>query len=111
LQKYNQNKTGKIQATPAKQFDFIEQHPVWDGEWWRQRGQGHGIQPFVVATPNNDVVLTWPTDCVAFTLQSTTNLVSLTIWSTVSPGPVIINGQNVVTNPISGKWQFYRLSL
>jgi uncharacterized repeat protein (TIGR03803 family) len=57
-----------------------------------------------------NVILTWPTNAAEFTLQSTTNLVSPAVWSTVSPAPVIVNGQNAVTNPISGKQQFYRLS-
>jgi len=61
------------------------------------------------------VILTWPTnnagfDYTRFTLQSTTNLVSPAVWTTVSPGPVVIDGQNAVTNTISGTQQFYRLS-
>lgn len=57
-----------------------------------------------------DVVLNWPTNAIGFTLQSTTNLVAPMIWSTVSSAPVVVNGQNTVTNPISGTHQFYRLS-
>jgi hypothetical protein len=56
-----------------------------------------------------NVVLTWPTNYTGFTLQSTTNLVS-PVWTTNSPAPVIVNGQNTVTNPISGNQQFFRLS-
>ena len=61
-----------------------------------------------------DVLLAWPTnvagfDYSGFTLQSTTNLVSPTVWTNVSPAPVVVNGQNTVTNPISGTQQFYRL--
>ena len=56
-----------------------------------------------------NIVLTWPTNAVGFTLQSTTNLGSPSVWSTNSPAPVIIGGQNVVINPISGPQQFYRL--
>jgi len=55
-------------------------------------------------------VLTWSTSAGGFTLESTTNLRSSAIWTTVSPVPVIVNGQNVVTNPISGKQEFFRLS-
>ncbi len=60
------------------------------------------------------VFLTWPTnyagfDYTGFTLQSTTNLLS-PVWTTVSPGPVVIGGQSVVVNTISGAGQFYRLS-
>jgi uncharacterized repeat protein (TIGR03803 family) len=62
-----------------------------------------------------NVVLTWPTNnawfsYTGFTLHSTTNLVSPVVWSTVSPVPVVVNGQNAVTNPISGTRNFYRLS-
>lgn len=55
-----------------------------------------------------NVILTWPTNASGFTLQSATNLVS-PVWNTVSPAPVIQGGQNVVTNPVSGAQQFYRL--
>ena len=57
-----------------------------------------------------NVLLTWPTNATGFTLKSTTNLVSSTVWTNVSPAPVVVNGQNTVTNPISGARQFYRLS-
>ena len=57
-----------------------------------------------------NVILTWPTDAAGFTLQSTTNLVSPAVWRTVSPGPVVIGGQNVVINPVSGTQKFFRLS-
>jgi hypothetical protein len=58
--------------------------------------------------------LSWPAnvagfDYTGYTLQSTTNLVSPVVWSTNSPTPVVIAGQNTVTNPITGAQQFYRL--
>jgi len=56
-----------------------------------------------------NVILTWPTNATGFTLQSTTNLDSLAVWTTNSP-PVVVNGQNTVTNPISGTQKFFRLS-
>ncbi len=55
------------------------------------------------------IILTWPATAAGFTLQSTTDLVSPS-WSAVSPGPVNVNGQNTVTNPISGAQMFFRLS-
>jgi hypothetical protein len=68
-----------------------------------------------IAPSGPNVLLRWPTnnagyDYTGFTLQSTTNLVSPAVWATNSPAPVIVNGQNTVTNPISGPQQFYRLS-
>ncbi|HWX22872.1 MAG TPA: choice-of-anchor tandem repeat GloVer-containing protein [Candidatus Binatia bacterium] len=57
-----------------------------------------------------NVILAWPTNATGFTLQSTTNLVSPAIWATNSTAPAVVNGQNTVTNPITGTRQFYRLS-
>jgi len=57
-----------------------------------------------------NVILTWPANFTGFTLQSTTNLVSPVVWSTVSPGPVVVNGQYAVTNSTSGTNKFYQLS-
>jgi len=56
------------------------------------------------------IILTWSTNAVGFALQSTTNLLSPAAWVTNSPAPVVINGLNAVTNPISGVQKFYRLS-
>ena len=58
----------------------------------------------------SNVILTWPTNTTGLTLQSTTNLVSSAFWITNSPEPVIVNGLNTVTNPISGIQEFFRLS-
>ena len=57
--------------------------------------------------PNS--VLTWPNSASGLTLQSTTNL-AVPVWATVSGTPVVVNGLNTVTNPISGTQQFFRLS-
>jgi uncharacterized repeat protein (TIGR03803 family) len=71
--------------------------------------------PQLGITPSGSgVVLSWPTnydgfDYSGYKLQSTTNLDSL-VWITNLPAPLITNGQNTVTNPISGTQQFFRLS-
>jgi hypothetical protein len=58
-----------------------------------------------------NVILTWPTNATGFILQSATNLgSSAAVWTTNSPTPVVVDGQNTVTNPISGVQQFFRLS-
>jgi len=61
----------------------------------------------VLSGPN--VVLTWPTN-VTGNLQFTTNLVSSAAWNTNLPPPVVVNGQNAVTNPITGSQMFFRLT-
>ncbi len=42
-------------------------------------------------------------------VQSTTNLLSPSAWVTNSAAPVVIAGQNTVTNPLTGAQKFYRL--
>lgn len=68
-----------------------------------------------IALAGTNVILTWPTnvagfDYSGFTLQSTTNLYVAPVWNPVSPAPVIVQGQNIVTNPVSSTVEFYRLS-
>ena len=57
-----------------------------------------------------NVILIWPTNAGGFTLGFATSLASPTVWTTNSTTPVVVNGQSIVTNPITGTQQFYRLS-
>ena len=62
-----------------------------------------------------NVILSWPTnvagfDYTGFTLKSATNLVPTAAWGAVSPTPVVVSGQDTVTNTASGTQMFYRLS-
>jgi uncharacterized repeat protein (TIGR03803 family) len=68
-----------------------------------------------ILASGTNVILTWPTnvagfDYTGYSLESTTNLGSAADWSSVTPRPVVLNGQNVVTNPISGTQIFFRLA-
>jgi uncharacterized repeat protein (TIGR03803 family) len=63
-----------------------------------------------IALYTTNVVLTWTTNSISFTLESTTNLIPPTTWITNSSSPVIINGNNTVTNSVSNTLRFYRLS-
>jgi uncharacterized repeat protein (TIGR03803 family) len=56
------------------------------------------------------IILSWPTNYSGFTLQAATNLTSTADWNAVSPAPVVVNGENTVTNALSGTRKFYRLS-
>lgn len=62
-----------------------------------------------IARSGANVVLRWPTNSPGFTLKSATNLVSPILWTTASPAPVVVNGQNTVTNSTSGRQNYYRL--
>jgi uncharacterized repeat protein (TIGR03803 family) len=72
--------------------------------------------PQLAITPAGaNVILTWPTtyagfDYSGYHLQSTTNLGPSSIWASNLPAPVVLNGMNTVTNPVSGSQQFFRLS-
>ena len=55
-----------------------------------------------------NAVLSWPS-ITGFTLASTLNLGTAAVWSTNLPPPVVVNGLSIVTNPIAGTRQFYRL--
>lgn len=66
--------------------------------------------PLTIIHSAATVSLMWPTYAPGITLQCATNLVSPVFWSTNLPSPVILNGQNTVTDTISGKQMFYRLS-
>ena len=68
--------------------------------------------PLTIIRSGTNAIVTWPTNALEFTLQSTTSLVPPTVWTTVSSPPyAVIYTNNVVTNTISGTNQFYRLSL
>ena len=78
-------------------------------------GHAHGF----IATPppqlainlsGANVILTWPAIVTGFRLQAITNLVTPSAWNTNLPAPVIIAGENTVTNPITGPQMFYRLA-
>jgi hypothetical protein len=87
----------------ASDGQAITESPVW----------AFTTQPLpqlAISKNGTNVVISWATNSTGFTLQSTTNLVAPANWNTVSPGPVVIGGQNVVTNAISGTKKFYRLS-
>jgi len=66
-------------------------------------------QQLTIVRSGPNVILTWPTNATGLNLQFTTNLLPAN-WSTNLPAPIMANGQNTVTNSISGTRMFYRLS-
>lgn len=72
--------------------------------------------PQLSITPlQTSVLLSWPANVAGFNyagfaLQCATNLIPPVVWTAVSPGPVVVNGQNTVTNPITGTQMFFRLA-
>jgi hypothetical protein len=68
------------------------------------------LPQLAITASRTNAILTWPTNFPAFNLEFATNLASPTVWQTNPIAPVVIGGLNVVTNPISSKHQFYRLT-
>jgi hypothetical protein len=65
--------------------------------------------PLTISASGPNVVLSWQASSPGFSLQYTTNLESVS-WTHFTAAAVIVNGQNIVTNPISSTPQFFRLS-
>jgi len=57
---------------------------------------------------NSDLILSWPTNSVGFTLEYATTLPTTT-WTVASPPAVIIGGQYVATNSLGNGERHYRL--
>jgi uncharacterized repeat protein (TIGR03803 family) len=81
-----------------------------DGTIFRLALTPGGTHQLTIVVIGTDAILRWPTNATGLTLQSTTDLRSPITWGVVTPGPVIVNGFNTVTNPVSGAARFYRLS-
>lgn len=72
---------------------------------------GTGTQPILgAARQNSNIVLGWPANLTGYTLMSSTNLGTAADWNAVSLAPVVVSGQNVVTNPMNAQRKFYRLT-
>jgi hypothetical protein len=68
------------------------------------------LPQLAIMASRTNAILTWPTNFPAFSLEFATNLASPTVWQTNPTAPAVLGGLNVVTNPITGKLQFYRLT-
>ena len=58
---------------------------------------------------SNAVSVAWPSSATGFALQANTNLTSTNTWVVVTNAPVIVNGQNTITNLTTNNATFYRL--
>ena len=101
---------------------IIGKHRLWGGIARRQFGQWHGVQPCAAAAATDHH---WFRSQCYFDVADQWRRDSITPGSYCSPPrtwfqrrsgapflpvPVVVNGQNAVTNPIAGTRNFYRLS-
>jgi len=71
---------------------------------------GVPLLPALNARPNGgELILSWPTNAVGFTLQSTPSLTPPVVWFDLTNVPAVGGAQFTVTNTHSGGAQFYRL--
>jgi uncharacterized repeat protein (TIGR03803 family) len=61
-----------------------------------------------IATAGNQIVLSWPTNAIGFTLQFISNLSSGS-WSNVTSGISVVGANYVFTNTANGSAAFFRL--
>jgi hypothetical protein len=68
------------------------------------------VPPLLTATlAGANIQLSWPDSATGFSLQSNTNLLAATSWSTVTQAPVDTNATFVVTLPATNDALFFRL--
>ncbi len=81
-----------------------------DGGFWSIIApiQVVGAPLLSVHVTNSVAVISWPAPSTGFSLQQNSTQTSAG-WSNVNQSPTVINGQNVVTLPVSGGSQFFEL--
>ncbi|MEO7678350.1 MAG: hypothetical protein ABIV39_16455, partial [Verrucomicrobiota bacterium] len=68
------------------------------------------LLPSLNVRPNgNELILSWPTHALGFTLQSTLNLTPPATWMDSTNPPAVSGTQFTVTNTTPGPAQVYRL--
>jgi hypothetical protein len=74
-------------------------------------GSGASASPpyLFIAQVGTNAVLSWSTNAAGFSLESNSSVTAPGSWTTVSPGPTVVNGTNYVTNGIGPGNNYYRL--
>jgi len=62
-----------------------------------------------IAKSQTNAVLSWTNTVIGYTLQATPTL-SPPAWTNVNIAPVVVSGNNVVTNAMTNSTVFYRLA-
>jgi hypothetical protein len=68
------------------------------------------VPALTIASSGNNDLVSWPASFTGYTLQFTPSF-SPTNWQNVAQFPALTNGNDVITNPMSGPQGFYRLLL
>jgi uncharacterized repeat protein (TIGR03803 family) len=81
-----------------------------DGAVFRLALTQSGSQQLQILVSGHNAVLSWPTNATGLSLQATTNLASSSSWIVVTTPPVVVDGLNTITDPITTSTKFYRLA-
>ncbi len=69
----------------------------------------YALPRMAVTRKGTNCIFSWPTNVAGVALLSATNLVPPVNWVAVSPAPVLISTNYVVTNGLSGASKFYKI--
>jgi len=116
---------GSTSLVDNVQHIFVRQLPQgrYDLQVWKAGGSGivstnepYALawaitsERFTVKESGTNLILSWPIYPAGYAVASTTSLMPPVAWSTNNiPGPVLTNGQNVVTLPAVDAAEFFRL--
>jgi hypothetical protein len=71
--------------------------------------QSQPAPPLQIQASGSNVVVSWPTSAVNYSLEMTSRIIQSNTWAAVTNMPSVTGSQNTVTNPISPGNLFYRL--
>ena len=69
---------------------------------------GTAAPSLILRSSGNELILSWPTNAIGFTLESTLQLTP-PAWVAVTNPPVLLGAQWTVTNTFSASQRYYRL--
>jgi len=82
-----------------------------NGPWFLALNPGLNVFANLAAFQSGtNLILTWPTNAIGFTLQTAASLQSPAGWVDITASPSVVGAQFNVTNAMMGASQFYRLA-
>jgi len=90
---------------------FVTNTPTGDARFYQLGKKASITAPALrIELVGNNVVISWPTNAVGYSLQSKTAFDSGALWSSVAELPVLSGTRFYITNSASGLARFYQLA-
>jgi hypothetical protein len=77
--------------------------------WLANHGALLSVPSLAARRMDTNIILSWPVSGAGFRLETTDGFAGSSTWTPATNVPVVIDNQNVVSDPISGARRFYRL--